>query len=196
MKSTRASPDVVLRPVVAQDAPLLLRIYADTRADELALTDWDESRREQFVRMQFDAQNAHYTRHFPGSSHHIIVLRDFRETSEIGPDSGRDIGRLWLDERDDALHILDISLVTDARGKGIATRMLRDLAQRAHGGGRRLSIFVEWPNAARRLYERLGFVAVGQAQGIHQLMTWPAPARADRLTEPQGELQRAIEENA
>jgi ribosomal protein S18 acetylase RimI-like enzyme len=83
-------------------------------------------------------------------------------------------GRLWLDEGDDRLHILDIALLPAWRGRGLGTRCLQALAEAA--GQRPLSIHVEIHNPARRLYERLGFVAEGEPLGLYQAMARPAGA--------------------
>ncbi|MFK9714769.1 GNAT family N-acetyltransferase, partial [Escherichia coli] len=77
-------------------------------------------------------------------------------------------GWLWLDDRAEGLHILDISLLPAWRGRGLGTRCLTALA--AANEGRALSIQVEIHNPARRLYERLGFAADGAPEGLYQAM--------------------------
>ncbi|MEO6280463.1 GNAT family N-acetyltransferase [Roseateles sp.] len=151
--------DYRLRVATPADDGRQLAIYASTRADELALTGWPAEQCEAFVRQQHGAQQQHYARHFPRSVCQLIVV------------NGEDVaGRLWLDERGDRLHILDIALLPAWRGQGLGTRCLRALAE----GGRRLSIQVETHNPARRLYERLGFVPEGEPQGLYQAMLRPA----------------------
>ena len=158
--------DYRLRAATPADEDWQLAIYASTRAEELALTGWPASQCEAFVRQQHRAQQVHYTRHFPGSVCHLILVQG----DEIA-------GRLWLDERGNRLHILDITVLPAWRGQGLGTRCLQTLAERAAARGQGLSIQVEIHNPARRLYERLGFVADGQPQGLHQAMHRPVPAR-------------------
>lgn len=155
-----------LRPALPADEAWQLAIYASTRADELKLTGWPASQCAAFVRQQHQAQQQHYAQHFPHSACHLILVGD-----------GEVAGRLWLDERSDRLHILDIALLPAWRGRGLGTRCLRALAGQAAAQGRGLSIQVEIHNPARRLYERLGFVADGEPQGLHQAMHRPATAR-------------------
>jgi ribosomal protein S18 acetylase RimI-like enzyme len=159
---------VQLRPCTAQDRELMLRVYASTREAELAQTRWSAEDRGAFVRMQFDAQLAHYLRHYPRSQCEVIVL--------VEDGQARDVGRLWLERRSTALHVLDISLLSDARGLGIGTHCLEQLKREAHGNGLALTIFVELHNPARRLYERLGFEAVDEPQGLYQRMACRPPA--------------------
>jgi ribosomal protein S18 acetylase RimI-like enzyme len=165
--------DYRLRLATAADEAWQLAIYASTRADELALTGWPPSQCEAFVRQQHQAQQRHYAQHFPRSACHLILVGDEDEVA----------GRLWLDERSDRLHILDIALLPAWRGQGLGARCLLALAERAADQGRGLSIQVEIHNPARRLYERLGFVADGEPQGLHQAMQRPAPARQPHLEE-------------
>lgn len=162
--------DYRLRPATPADEPWQLAIYAGTRADELALTGWPPAQCEAFVRQQHEAQQQHYRRHFPRSVCHLVVVDG---GSGGAPDTVA--GRLWLDERADRLHILDIALLPAWRGQGLGTRCLQALA--AAAGERALGIQVELNNPARRLYERLGFVADGAPQGLHQAMVRPAGAR-------------------
>jgi len=147
-----------LRPATNADEDWQLAIYAGTRADELALTGWSPSQCEAFVRQQHRAQQQHYRAHFPLSVCQLILV------------DGVVAGRLWLDGREDHVHILDIALLPAWRGRGLGTRCLQDLAR----GGQTLGIQVELHNPARRLYERLGFVAQGLPQGLHQAMFKPA----------------------
>ena len=44
-----------LRLVTSQDEPFLRKLFASTRADELALMNLDENQRELFIEMQFRA---------------------------------------------------------------------------------------------------------------------------------------------
>jgi ribosomal protein S18 acetylase RimI-like enzyme len=63
---------------------------------------------------------------------------------------------------------LTVSVLADARGRGVGTSLLRALVNHARTDGHRaLSLSVEEGNPALRLYERLGFVQVkrvGNAQ--------------------------------
>lgn len=150
--------DYRLRLATPADDAWQLAIYAGTRADEMALTGWPAEQCAHFVAMQHRAQQQHYRRHFPASVCWLIAVAD-----EVA-------GRLWVDSREASLHVLDIALLPAWRGLGLGTRCLQALAREAEAGGRALSIQVEIHNPARRLYERLGFVADGEPQGLHQAM--------------------------
>lgn len=149
-----------LRDATAADEAWQLAIYASTRADEMALTGWPAAQCEAFVAMQHRAQQQHYAQHFPRSRCQLILV------------NGQVAGRLWVDERPGALHVLDITLLPAWRGRCLGARYLRQLQREA--GARVLGIEVEIHNPARRLYERLGFVTEGAPQGLYQAMAWRA----------------------
>ncbi len=155
-----------LRPTTDGDETTLLRIYRDTREDELALTRWDETQRAGFVRMQFDAQRTHYRRYFPQSIQSLV---------EVDNGGGwQAAGRVWRDNRPHSIHLLDIALLGLWRGRGIGGNLLRQMMAEARDSGRSVTIYVEQGNPARRLYERLGFRPDGEPEGVHQKMAWRA----------------------
>lgn len=169
------------RPASSADADFLLHLYGSTRSAELAQTGWDATACKAFVRMQFKAQATHYETHWPTAMHSIVQASD--------GDSQHNIGRLWLHQRPDSLHVLDIALLPGWRGQGIGRDCLQGLQARAAGQHLALSIQVEQGNPARRLYESLGFVPIGEQQGIHQFMRWKrdigaaAPFQTEALSE-------------
>jgi ribosomal protein S18 acetylase RimI-like enzyme len=148
-----------LRPVTSEDGPFLYRLYASTRAEELAVVPWDEAQKEAFLRMQFHAQTKFYAESFPGAAF-LMVLRE-----------GEPAGRLYVDRRGDEIRLLDIALLPEHRGAGLGTALLRDLTTEAAAAGKPLRIHVERFNPALRLYERLGFKLL-QDEGVYYLMEW------------------------
>ena len=165
-----------LRPITPDDREVLLSIYASTRADELALSDWPAAQRRAFIEMQFDAQARHYGQQYPRAICQLIVTGD-------EPTHSRAVGRLWVNRAADTLHVLDITLLPEARGQGLGEGLLRELMAEAQQRNTPLTISVEVHNPARRLYERLGFEPQGGVQGIYQRMAWQPATR--RQTEHQ-----------
>ena len=96
-----------LRPIQPGDEPFLYRLYASTRAEEMALVDWSDEQKRAFLRMQFDAQHRFYIERFSSARFDVIEL------------DGSPIGRLYLDRRDNEIRVIDISLLPEHRGKGI-----------------------------------------------------------------------------
>lgn len=150
-----------------EDREFLRRVYASTRAEELALTGWSVEDCAGFVSMQFDAQEAHYRQSFPQAELSVVELGE--------ADARVPVGRLWVDRRVASVHVLDIAFLEDHRGQGLGTACLRRLMAEAVARGVPLTIKVERFNLARRLYERLGFAEEGE-HGMHVQMAWRACA--------------------
>jgi ribosomal protein S18 acetylase RimI-like enzyme len=148
---------VTLRPASPEDREFLLSVYASTRTEELAPVPWTDEQKAAFLRMQFDAQDAHYRAHYEGATYAVIEV------------DGVPAGRLYLHRRPKEIRLVDISLLPPFRGAGIGTRLLAELIAEAKAGGVPLTIHVEMSNPARRLYERLGFAPV-EEHGVYLLM--------------------------
>ncbi|HEV2805057.1 MAG TPA: GNAT family N-acetyltransferase [Chthoniobacterales bacterium] len=150
---------ISLRPVTPADDAFLARVYASSRAEELAVTGWSEQLKEDFCRQQFDAQSAYYAANYPAASFQIIE-RD-----------GWPVGRLYVDRWEKEIRIVDITLLPEFRGSGMGTKLLRDLQDEARSAGKSLTIHVERFNRALGLYQRLGFEQV-EDKGVYLLMRW------------------------
>lgn len=155
-----AAPRYALRPVEDRDEPLLLRLYAETRAAEMALVPWTDEQKAAFVRMQFDAQRADYSRRHADGAHSIVL--------DAG---GEPVGRLWVTRRDEAIHVVDLVVLEARRGAGIGGAVLRDLMREADEADLPLRVYVETVTPAPGYFERLGFVAV-EDTGFHRRMEY------------------------
>ena len=148
-----------LRPITPQDEPFLARLYASTREQELAQSNWSGEEKGRFCRMQFNAQTADYKRNYSDASFDVIEH------------DGAAAGRLLVLRDEGKIHIIDIALLPEHRGAGLGTKFLRELQEEAKAAGKKLSIHVEQFNPARRLYERMGFKQV-EEKGVYLLMEW------------------------
>jgi ribosomal protein S18 acetylase RimI-like enzyme len=141
------------------DEAFLYRLYASTRAGEMALTGWNESQQDAFLRMQFQFQTTHYRKHYAEASFQI-VLRD-----------NVPIGRVYLFRGVSEIRLMDIALLPEFRGSGIGRSILEELLQEAGRLGKSVTLHVERFNRALHLYERLGFRVV-EDQGVNFFMEW------------------------
>jgi ribosomal protein S18 acetylase RimI-like enzyme len=155
---------VELRPATTADRDFLVALYGSTRQEELRLAGWDEQQERAFVLQQFTAQDAYYREHYPGATFDIVE-RD-----------GLAVGRLYVHRRPTEIRLMDVTLSPDVRGQGIGSQLLRALMNEAECEKKTLSIHVEIFNPARRLYERLGFVAI-EDRGVYHLLSWSPPTR-------------------
>lgn len=150
---------IELRPIRDDDVPFLRSLYASTRADEMALVAWTDDQRQAFLDQQFEAQHRYYRENYANPEYSIVELE------------GHPIGRLYLDLRTNEIRIVDIALMPEARGRGIGGQLVRDVLAKAGDAGTPVTIHVEKFNPARRLYDRLGFRAIGD-RDVHLLMEW------------------------
>jgi GNAT superfamily N-acetyltransferase len=148
---------VELRPAGPQDAELLFRVYASTRAEELAAVPWDDAAKDGFLRAQFAAQDRWYREHYTGSSFDVVLI------------DGAPCGRLYVYRGEREIRVVDVALLPEHRGGGVGTALLRDLLDEGDAAGKRVTIHVERFNPALRLYERLGF-AVAEDRGVYLLL--------------------------
>lgn len=151
---------VALRPATPDDEPLLRAVYASTRAEELAVTPWTEEQKAAFCAMQFEAQTAYYREIYGDAASYDVIVVD-----------GADAGRLYTARVPGEVRVVDIALLPPFRGRGVGAGLLGEILAEAAGLGATVVIHVEHQNPAKRLYERLGFVAVDDL-GIYLRMEW------------------------
>jgi ribosomal protein S18 acetylase RimI-like enzyme len=152
------------RSIADADLPFLNRLYASTRADELAPVPWSDEQKAAFLDMQFRAQHSHYQQYYPKADW-LVTMRD-----------GEDVGRLYIERWPTQHRIIDIAFLPEHRGKGVGAALLRDLMDEAAAAGKAVAIHVEKFNPALRLYRRLGFTTE-EDKGVYDLMRWSAPGR-------------------
>jgi ribosomal protein S18 acetylase RimI-like enzyme len=154
-----AQAGLSFRRVTDADLPFLARVYASTRAEELAVTSLTEAQKAAFLDAQFRGQHVHYQKYYPQADW-LVTMRD-----------GEDIGRLYLERWPSQHRIIDIALLPEHRGQGAGEALLRDLMDEAAAAAKDVSIHVEKHNPAMRLYRRLGFVTE-EDKGVYDLMRW------------------------
>lgn len=151
---------ITLKPASEDDEPFLRRVFASSRADEMAIVPWSEEEKEAFLAMQFAAQRADYSARFPDSEESIVLV------------DGEPVGRFWVGRGEDEIRLLDIAILPEGRNAGTGSALMRGLQEEAAEAGLPLRHAVYRYNVeALRFYERLGFVIVEDA-GIHLFMEW------------------------
>ena len=156
---------IAFRTSVEADTPFLRHLYGTTREEELRLVPWTPEQKAAFLVMQFQAQATHYKQFYPECQFLVIELE------------GCPIGRLYIDRGEDDIRVTDIALLPEFRGRGIGRMLMEEILAESATTGKRVTIYVEHYNPARRLYDRLGFRHV-DTNGIYHLMEWSATASA------------------
>ncbi|MFV3307726.1 GNAT family N-acetyltransferase [Pseudomonas sp. NY15181] len=142
----------------------LRKLYASTRADEMAQVPWDQADVDAFLTQQFNAQHDFYQAHHPDADYLVIEA------------DGEPIGRAYLLWTASHLQIIDIALLPAHRARGIGGGLLRQWLERADRQGLSVGLYVEGYNPAQRLYQRNGFEVEGE-NGVYLKMRRPAMSR-------------------
>jgi ribosomal protein S18 acetylase RimI-like enzyme len=161
-------PRISLVPATEDDLDFLCRVYASTRTEELAATDWSAEQKAIFLRQQAEAQHRYYRESYAGASWEVVRVGD------------RPAGRLYLVEWERELRLIDIALLPEFRDAGVGSRLLARVMARAAAAGKVLSIHVERFNPALRLYARLGFQVAADDGGVYLRLEWTPPPAAAR----------------
>lgn len=147
------------KPVTSEDEPFLLHLYSTTRADEIALWGWDEATERAFLAMQWRAMQQSYINRYPELDQRIIYT-----------DQGQ-AGRCLTSVSATHMTVVDLSLLPEYRNKGIGTDLITQLQHESDRLAVPLRLSVLRTNPARRLYERLGFLSVGESE-LYAFLEW------------------------
>jgi len=151
---------LTLRAATADDDAFLLYVYDSSRAEELALVQWQEGQKEAFVKWQFGLQRREYDARYPDAEYDVILVDD------------RPAGRIWIGRDAEEIHLLDIVVLPEFQNRGVGQTLLRGLIDESKQSGKALRHMVYVMNTdALRFYERLGFVIIGDL-GAYKHMEW------------------------
>ena len=134
------------RPAAAEDEDFLFRVYASTRVQELAALGWPAAQLDAFLRMQYNLRKQSYSA-YAGAAYSILLSGGSPAGSAIVWRGGHEI------------RLVDIALLPEFRNCGAGTEWISRLIRESRQAGVPLRLSVVAANPARRLYERLGFVA-------------------------------------
>jgi ribosomal protein S18 acetylase RimI-like enzyme len=106
----------------------------------------------------------------------IFAERWSPESTRIMVIDGQDGGMLEVIPGDTSVWLANIRVAPEHQGQGIGTRLISEVLADAHGRGLPVTLRVLKVNPARRLYERLGFVVIGETEPQY-LMEARLPSR-------------------
>lgn len=154
------APDVQFRESTPEDLPFLRSLFVSARQRTFDAMPLPEAQKEALIDMQFRARNSQYSGMYPASKQFI---------ASVGV---AEIGCVWLDRHPQIWRILDISVLTSERNKGIGEAILRWVI--AQAGASPVGLSVEPTNPARRLYERLGFCEQAGSDYFVEMVRYPS----------------------
>lgn len=148
-----------LSPIDNFDVPFLLTIYASTRSKEMAVVSWSDEQKLVFLEMQFQAQHNYYLSRYPNASYSIINLE------------GQPIGRLYVEQQEDKIKILDITILPEYRNRGVGTKLIAEILQAGGQAEKLVQIYIEIYNPSANLFSRFGFQPIAE-EGVNLLWQW------------------------
>ena len=121
----------------------------DQMAAALGAGAWPPMLRDQVLGIQYTARRGSLRENFPDTASLVVEM------------NGSVVGWMVLAESSDEIRLADWLLRQDCRGRGIGTRILNGVLERARSVGKPVRLHVEVSNvAAVRLYLRMGFERV------------------------------------
>jgi GNAT superfamily N-acetyltransferase len=155
-------PSYRIRPATAEDVGFLADVVIEaTRAQSRLPADFDEQQwRNGFAEWTMEQVRAE----IPDSTTSVVEV------------DGQSAGRLRITRTAEYIELSGIQLLPDVQGQGIGTAIVEGLKAQAAAVGIPLDLGVERDNPeARRLYERLGFIQVGETEQECKLRWNPRP---------------------
>lgn len=152
--------NISLRRAESADEAFLEALYADVRRPELAIFNWSREQENAFFKMQFEMQTRAYRMQFPDAAYYVVEF------------DAMPIGRLIVERDEREIRLIDISLLSEFRNRGIGAFLLEKLKADAAVNEKTVFLRVLKTNeSAKRFYERLGFTIVEDAD-LHFGMRW------------------------
>jgi ribosomal protein S18 acetylase RimI-like enzyme len=145
---------VELRPAVPADGAFLRRVFLDARRGEFPGIPTAEL--DPLLALQYRAHAAERRERHPRAETAIIL------------DASDPVGTISVDREGARVHLVDIAVLAEHRGRGIGSRVIADLV--ASSGRVTLSVWA-LNFGARRLYERHGFAVVSEQFGYLLMAT-------------------------
>lgn len=134
-----------MRPAGPADAPVLEALFVDKRRREVEAWGFTDQQLLAFLRSQYAA----FRQSLVGNSALREWVLSFGDT---------DCGYLAVAERDGALVVVELQVLTTQRRQGVARRALEVVLAEADTRQLDVQLRVDHGNPARVLYESLGFV--------------------------------------
>jgi ribosomal protein S18 acetylase RimI-like enzyme len=160
--AAKTVPTFALRPAAPPDDGFLLRLYGETRADELRRTGWDTMQSDAFLRQQFHARRADHRARFSGAEESVVMIE--------GEDAG--VWSVWSGPAE--IRLVNIELAIRHRGRGVGAELVRRLLAEGKKRGLPVVLNVREENIlAQRLYRRLGFTPQVRADGYLAMRVSP-----------------------
>lgn len=171
LTGTKSLPDnLVIRPARPEDNDFLKSLYRSERND-LRMIEAAADFIEELISIQYLAKTQGYADRFPNAMYFLVERL------------GVPIGRLVVNFGHDAVRLVDIAFVPEARGLGYGTHVIKTVQFAAARIQAPVALTVSRDNvSARRAYSSLGFL-VEWSDAISDHLVWH-PGMVDTYPNP------------
>jgi len=149
---------ITRRSETSADEPFLRRMIIASVAQELMAWTWPEAMRDHLLGIQYTAKLGALRANYPAATSEIILA------------DGEPAGWIFIDESPEEIHLAEIMVLIELRGKGVGSSVMREVLAAADRAGKPVRLLVNVTNAgAIQLYERLGFRRTGGNEMQHEM---------------------------
>lgn len=136
--------DVSYRPATANDLDGLFELQRATMREvvERVFGPWDD-----------EAQRARFEQSYDPTKMRVVRTGD------------EDVGMVMIEDGPDELYIGRLQIAPDHQNRGLGGAVVADVIAEAAEQGKTVALTVFSVNPAQRLYRRLGFIDVSEAEG-------------------------------
>ena len=136
-----------LRPATIDDYDFMYQLLVASMKEYVEMTwSWEVEYQQDRFRTKFD----------PALYESIVV-------------DGQSVGAVSFLRQETEFFLSEIQIMPESQNKGLGTRIIQDLVDRANEVGLPVALQVLKVNPAYRLYERLGFSRIGETETHNQM---------------------------
>lgn len=157
----KITDEIILRPLGPNEENFWREVFFDSVGRRFSALGMVGEQLNNLLEFQFQAQNKDYRANYKKASNDVILF------------NGERAGRVILSDEHSDLHLIDISVLSEFRNRGIGTKILQWLFNQSRRTGLPIRFYVEKLNPAFKLYERLGFKIAADVN-THFQMEWRA----------------------
>ena len=148
------------RAITQEDHPFLVSRYGSTREEELSqAVNLSAEQKASFVQMQFLAQSQYFLEKYPEASFDLLL------------DGSVPIGRRYLDRGEEVIHLIDLVITPERRGRGLGTILMNEILKEATEKKLVVTLYLQKTETCWNFFERMGFRSIAD-DGVNFLMEW------------------------
>jgi ribosomal protein S18 acetylase RimI-like enzyme len=149
---------ITRRPETPADEPFMRQMIIASIAQELMAWTWPPAVLDHLLGVQYTGKIGSLRANYPHGSSEMVLA------------DGQPVGWIFLDETSGEIHLAEIMVSVEMRGKGVGSAVLQGVLSAADRAGKPVRLLVNVMNKrAIQLYERLEFQRTGGDEMQHEM---------------------------